>query len=212
MADQDQTLEQLGYVEGFTGSGSMAMGDLDDMGSRGGPRFFGKYRGTVMNNIDPMGQGRLLVQVPGVLGIFISSWAMPCVPVGGIQMGVFVIPPLYSGVWVEFENGNPELPIWVGSFWGSRAEAPALSNVATPGMPAMMLQSALGNGIIVSDSPVGPLASGVLIRGPVPTTIMLDPTGVTIAAPTIKLTGNVMIQGSLNVAGPVNLNNALTVT
>ena len=48
-------------------------------------RFYGKHRGAVLNNIDPEQRARLLVQVPDVLGLGTSSWAMPCVPVAGIQ-------------------------------------------------------------------------------------------------------------------------------
>ena len=43
---------------------------------------------------------------------------MPCVPVAGIQTGMFTVPPIGSGVWVEFEQGDPDYPIWTGCFWG----------------------------------------------------------------------------------------------
>ena len=55
-------------------------------------KFYGKYRGMVLNNVDPMMQGRLLVQVPDVLNVIPSSWAMPCVPVAGIQNGMIALP------------------------------------------------------------------------------------------------------------------------
>ena len=90
-------------------------------------RFYGKYRGLVLNNIDPMQQGRLMVQVPDVAGLAPASWAMPCVPIAGIQNGMVALPMIGSGVWVEFEQGDPEHPIWVGCFWGSAAEIPALA-------------------------------------------------------------------------------------
>ena len=38
-------------------------------------RYYGKYRGTVVNNIDPMMRGRLLVTVADVGGLTPSSWA-----------------------------------------------------------------------------------------------------------------------------------------
>ena len=43
-------------------------------------RFYGKYRGLVVENIDPLQIGRVLLQCPDVLGEIPSSWAMPCVP------------------------------------------------------------------------------------------------------------------------------------
>jgi hypothetical protein len=89
---------------------------------------FGKYRGKVQNNIDPYLSGRLQVTVPAVLGDAIVS-ALPCVPYAGSGVGFFAIPPIGANVWVEFEGGNPELPIWSGCFWdtgGAPAPMPAM--------------------------------------------------------------------------------------
>lgn len=80
--------------------------------------FFGKYRGTVANNIDPLLQGRLQVNVPAVLGDGSLSWAMPCVPYAGSGVGFHAIPPVGGNIWVEFEAGDPDYPIWSGCFWG----------------------------------------------------------------------------------------------
>ena len=86
-------------------------------------QFFGKYRGTVANNIDPQMMGRVQVSVPSVLGEGQLSWAMPCVPYAGSGVGFFAIPPNGANVWVEFEAGDPDYPIWSGCFWGM-GEAP----------------------------------------------------------------------------------------
>ncbi|HVB97245.1 MAG TPA: phage baseplate assembly protein V [Chloroflexota bacterium] len=90
--------------------------------------FFGKYRGKVENNLDPMQQGRVQVSVPTVLGSGKLSWAMPCVPFAGPSVGFFAIPPSGANVWVEFEGGDPNFPIWSGCFWGV-GEVPALPAV-----------------------------------------------------------------------------------
>jgi uncharacterized protein involved in type VI secretion and phage assembly len=81
--------------------------------------FFGKYRGKVKDNEDPMKMGRLLLIVPSVLGDLTSSWAMPCVPFAGDGVGFFALPPVNANVWVEFEGGQPDYPIWTGCFWDS---------------------------------------------------------------------------------------------
>jgi len=86
-------------------------------------RHFGKYRGTVIDNVDPQKKGRLKVSVPAVLPPDLSDWAMPCVPYAGDQVGLFAIPAVGSGVWVEFEAGDISYPIWVGCFWADN-EAP----------------------------------------------------------------------------------------
>jgi len=93
-------------------------------------RFYGKYRGLVVDNADPQKLGRLKVKVPAVLGSeVVTGWAMPCVAYGGMaDTGLFCIPEIDAGVWVEFEEGDPEYPIWSGTFWsepdGSEAPTP----------------------------------------------------------------------------------------
>src|SRR5262245_14595621 len=82
-------------------------------------QYFGKYRGKVENNIDPMQQGRIQVSVPAVFGQGTLSWAMPCMPYAGSQVGFFAFPPRGANVWVEFEGGDPNSPIWSGCFWGT---------------------------------------------------------------------------------------------
>ena len=91
--------------------------------------FFGKYRGTVENNIDPLQTGRVQVSVPAVLGPGRMSWALPCAPLAGPGVGLFLVPPNRANVWVEFEGGDPDYPIWSGGFWGP-GEAPALPALA----------------------------------------------------------------------------------
>lgn len=78
--------------------------------------FFGKYRGTVSDNADSTNRGRLKVKVPAVLGA-VESWAMPCVPYAGESVGFYSLPEPGTGVWVEFEAGDPSYPIWTGCFW-----------------------------------------------------------------------------------------------
>ena len=163
-------------------------------------KFYGKYRGVVLNNVDPMGKGRLLVQVPDVLGLSISSWAMPCVPVAGIQTGHYVVPLIGAGVWIEFEGGNPDYPIWVGGFWGSRAEIPATANLATPGVPVMILESPLKNAFVISDTPIPPMiAGGIMLRSGA-SSLVVGPDGVTITAPKVEINGLTIInKGALTI-------------
>ena len=140
--------------------------------------FLGKFRGTVINNIDPMLIGRLLVQVPDVHGPGISAWAMPCVPVAGINNGFMAVPIPGSGVWVEFEQGNPDYPIWVGCFWGSAAETPVLAKTAPAPTPAITMQTPLKNGLVISDG-LGPLGvGGIVIQSATGATLAVNDTGI----------------------------------
>lgn len=79
--------------------------------------FLGKYRGLVTHNNDPQKRGRLRVKVPDVLSDNESGWALPCLPYAGNQVGLYTIPPVNASVWVEFEQGDPDFPIWSGCFW-----------------------------------------------------------------------------------------------
>ncbi len=139
-------------------------------------KFLGKYRATVVNNVDPMQIGRIQVIAPDVSNVMLSSWAMPCVPVAGIQMGVFTVPVIGSGVWVEFEYGDPDYPIWVGGFWGSAAEVPALARLVPPAVPGITMQTTLQNGLTVNDVP-GP-TGGIMLKSATGATIIVNDTGI----------------------------------
>ncbi|GJD15052.1 baseplate assembly protein [Rivularia sp. IAM M-261] len=143
-------------------------------------RFTGRYRATVVSNIDPEQMGRLLVQVPDVLGSDPCFWAMPSSPVAGTQMGMYAVPPIGAGVWVEFEQGNPDYAIWTGSWRGSSAEVPAMALAAPPTNPPIVVQSITQNKIILSSVP----GEGIILEtaaGPLGPRIVIDAT-------TIKIT------------------------
>ncbi|HEY5786425.1 MAG TPA: phage baseplate assembly protein V [Microlunatus sp.] len=94
---------------------------------------FGKYRGKVVNNVDPLNQGRIQVTCPAVLGEGRASWAMPCTPYAGDGVGWFAMPPNEANVWIEFEDGDPDYPIWTGCFWdaGQLPVTPAVPTTKT---------------------------------------------------------------------------------
>jgi hypothetical protein len=187
--DDVTTMEGLGFVEGMEGSAGRGGMDVG-----GVPRFYGKYRGVVRQNVDPDGRGRLMVTVTDVYGPNISSWAMPCVPWAGIQQGTYVVPALNTGVWVEFEHGDPDYPIWTGCWWGSRAEVPLDAQTAVPSQPVFIVGSMLKNTVAVADSPLPPLKKGgVLLRSGPACYIAVEPDGVTIVAPKITVLGTTNI-------------------
>lgn len=139
-------------------------------------KYYGKYRGTVVNNVDPLQIGRIQVTVPDVSGLAPSTWAMPCVPVAGKQMGTFVVPQIGAGVWIEFEQGDPDYPIWVGGYWGIVAEVPSLALAGIPGSPNIVLQTAGQNTIMISDLP-GP-TGGLMLKSTTGASITVNDTGI----------------------------------
>jgi uncharacterized protein involved in type VI secretion and phage assembly len=113
--------------------------------------FFGKYRGIVTDNKDPLFMGRVRAKVNDVLGDQECGWATPSVPFAGQGMGFYVIPPVGSGVWIEFEKGDPDYPILSGSWWGSPAEVPPDS--LAPPYKKLIIQTEGGNSVTMDDTP-----------------------------------------------------------
>ncbi|MFK7868718.1 MAG: phage baseplate assembly protein V [Roseobacter sp.] len=95
--------------------------------------YYGKYRGFVVDNQDPDQLGRVKVRVPSVLGEAVSGWALPCAPFGGLNgQGLFAIPEVGAQLWIEFEEGNPNTPIWVGTFWRTSDAPPQDARKSPP--------------------------------------------------------------------------------
>jgi len=67
----------------------------------------GAFRATVVNPVDPEQAGRLQVTVPDVAGAD-PLWARPTAAVAGSA------PALASVVWVQFEGGSRDHPMWIG--------------------------------------------------------------------------------------------------
>ena len=143
---------------------------------KAGPKYFGIYRGTVVNNVDPLQIGRIMALVPDVSGVTPTTWAMPAVPIAGKQMGTFMVPQIGAGVWVMFEAGDCDRPVWTGGWWGNVAEVPALALAGVPGDPNIVIQTTLQNGIIVSDLP-GP-TGGIMLKSTTGATIIVNDTGI----------------------------------
>ncbi len=126
-------------------------------------RYYGKYQGFVVDNQDPKKRGRIRALVPEVLGPdVVSGWAEPCFPCGGIQdFGNFWVPPVTkkgkdeytTGVWIEFQGGDPQYPIWVGTFFGAPGNVPeAPGDDAPPDVDVRVDRSFSGHSIVAVDT------------------------------------------------------------
>jgi uncharacterized protein involved in type VI secretion and phage assembly len=153
--------------------------------------FCGKYRGVVSDNRDPLMLGRVRAKVQDIFGDRESGWAMPCVPYAGDGVGLYLIPPAGSSVWIEFEQGNPERPIWSGCFWAT-GELPA-----QPAMAEMKVLKTETATITLNDTPG---LSGITLELDGGGKISLSSLGIEISAGQ----GTVTINGS-----QVSLNNGV---
>lgn len=124
-----------------------AGGVVEEMASR----YYGKYRGWVVENEDPEGRGRLRLAVPAVLGKEgVTGWALPCLPFGGIaDQGLFTVPEPGAQVWVEFEAGELSKPIWTGTFWQTKDDVPEEAQREAP--TARVLKTPAGHALVMDD-------------------------------------------------------------
>jgi len=150
-------------------------------------RFHGKFRGRVTDNQDPLQIGRIRASVPDVLGDADSGWAMPCFPFAGSGHGFFALPDVGAGVWIEFEHGDPDFPIWAGCWYGNAAELPPA--LLAPPYKKLIVQTKGGNSVTLDDTPgVG----GITLETPSGAKLKLSATGVELTngmGATIQLTG-----------------------
>ncbi len=140
--------------------------------------YYGKFRGTVLNNTDPLLQGRLQLQVPDVYGLTPSGWALPCVPVAGPQMGWYALPPIGASVWVEFEHGDPRFPIWVGGRWDT-GEIPSEAVAIPAAIPHFLMRTTAGLTFELSDLP-GP-TGGIVMKTASGASIVVNDTSISIS-------------------------------
>lgn len=137
--------------------------------------YYGKYRGVVRDVNDPLMIGRIKATVPDVLGDQESGWALPCAPFGGSGVGFFALPVVDAGVWIEFEHGDPDYPIWSGCWWGSVAEVPPV--LLAPPYKKLMIVTEGGQTVTLDDTPgVG----GITLETSGGQKLVLSPTGVEI--------------------------------
>lgn len=201
-------------------------------------QFWGKHRGIVFDNVDPELLGRLLVAVPAVPSA-VASWAWPCSPFAGPELGFFVLPPIGANVWVEFEGGDPNHPIWTGCFWAP-GETPLPA-----GPPGITVFRTLFFNLVIVDEegvtltvippeapdPIVIAINAAGIKITVPTSVVsigqtsiqlaaapaiisvnqetgisiVDAETISMEAPDIGMTGNVTIEGPVEVTGAVNI-------
>ena len=177
-------------------------------GTNGSQQFFGKYRGTVIQNIDPEQRGRLQVMVPDVLSLIPSTWAECCAPFSGMTgaaAGMFMVPPIGAAVWIEFEQGDPNKPIWTGGRWESTADVPPLALAPPPIPPGqnVVIQTTLQNLVLISDSAPTPATGGIMLKSTTGAMLVVNDSGIyinngkgamiTLIGPTVTINNGALV-------------------
>ncbi|WAZ20016.1 phage baseplate assembly protein V [Streptomyces cinnabarinus] len=160
-------------------------------------KWEGLYQGVVVSNVDTTQMGRLLVRVPEVLGDDPSIWASPLSPLAGTASGMYVVPVMGSGVWVQFLGGDPNRAVWVGFWRGGAGEVPPAAKSTPPGVPQIVLATPGQNSLVISDqsAPLGGIT--LQLRGPAGPFIKIDEKGIELSCgpglASIKLMGTQVI-------------------
>jgi uncharacterized protein involved in type VI secretion and phage assembly len=141
-------------------------------------KYWGKYRGVVTRNDDPQKRGRIQVRVPDALGDNDSTWALPCVPYAGSRVGLFLVPPQQALVWIEFEQGDLDYPIWTGCFWAEN-DVPQGAGSAD----IKMLKTAIGT-VTIDDSDG---SSSITIETSAGLKIVMDSNGISLTNSSQKI-------------------------
>jgi hypothetical protein len=183
---------------GSSGARPVSVGGFaPDVAGRG---FFGKFRATVSDNLDPLRKGRLRVSAPDVLDGDDLGWALPAVPYAGDGVGLFLIPPKGANVWVEFEQGDPDYPIWAGCFWD---DSP-VGGDSPPADPAIPFTKVLKTDAVTVTIQDTPGLAGLTIETKDGCKIVMNLTGIEISTKlgaSVKLTAKTVSinQGALEV-------------
>lgn len=111
-------------------------------------RYYGLYRGVVKDNKDPQKQRRLKLSIPQTTGTETTEWAWPMEP-SSISTDV---PGIGQGVWVNFIGGDPEYPVWNGSFGKNQGKnkkmfiKPLADSVSLTGLTPYLKTTKLNDG------------------------------------------------------------------
>jgi len=113
--------------------------------NRLGSTYYGKYRGIVTDVDDPDNRCRIRARLDNLLDGRETGWALPAAPFAGDGHGMVMLPKVGSGVWIEFEAGNLDFPIWSGGWWadGQRPNP--------QGARVRVIVSETGNQVVLDD-------------------------------------------------------------
>jgi uncharacterized protein involved in type VI secretion and phage assembly len=135
-------------------NGEMMMAFLDQLleATAPGPRearLFGVVVGTVTNNQDPDGLGRVKVKFPWLSDQDESTWARLAVPMAGNGRGTYFLPEVDDEVLVAFEQGDPRFPYVLGALWNGKDKPPMDNEDGENNV--RMIQSRSGHKIRLND-------------------------------------------------------------
>ena len=115
---------------------------------------FGKYRALVIDNQDPEKRGRIRVKCPAIYRESLSPWCEACLPFVSVSSYDIQIPLPNDQVWVEFEGGNVNKPIYTGGWITKSTPVPNPNNRMTKGSLNLSGSLSISDSLSVGGIPV----------------------------------------------------------
>ena len=167
------------------------IGNMETSIEKAKKKYYGVATGTVINPLDPLGVGRVQVQLPMIDSLDLSPWCRVAAPFGGPFHGFYFIPNLGDQVLVAFEQGDVNNPYIIGSLWNATTHQTPLPS---PIPQIRGIRTLVGNQIVFTEAPpsvtiqTGPTPPKIMPAPPTPTgpyqTIMMSTAGIQIMSPT----------------------------
>lgn len=145
--------------------------------------YYGTYRAQVKSTADPENRGRIMLLCPQVHGpSYPPVWAEPKSAMAGSQFGFWHVPDVGEWVYVQFDHGRSDFPIWEGGWWGLNDQTADMvtSKVVLATKEGLKLVFDRANGTILVSHPAG-------------SSIQLDDTGIIVAGESVSLVASTVI-------------------
>ena len=136
------------------------------------------------SNIDPEQIGRVMCSARTCWERFPPVGRCPVFRPRAFRPACFIVPPIGSQVWVEFEQGDPDYPIWTGGFWGLVAEVPIFATAPPaipPGQNIVLQTHADRTWCWSAMRPLRPSTGGIVLKSATGAMIVVNDTGIYIS-------------------------------
>lgn len=132
----------------------------------------------VINNIDPLGQARVQLEIPWLPGH--QPWARLATMMAGMARGTYFVPMLGDEVLVAFNQGDVREPFVIGAMWNALDRPPVL--FPDDALTKRVVRSPLGHELEFDDK-----LQSVTLKSNLLSKVTLDAEAAEISTPTASV-------------------------